>query len=118
MERVRDCQEKVVHSLQEYTTQHYPHMPTKFGDLLLRMPELQRVCQVRMSSCWNICDVTVFFNPLGWEGGALSQSTARGRGRGGRGLQLTHGTAQGGPLTDRERGQAEWSQGNHRIYMF
>ena len=25
---------------------YYPDMPSKFGELLLRMPELQRVCQV------------------------------------------------------------------------
>lgn len=45
-EHVRDSQEKVVQSLQEYTTANYPEMPSKFGELLLRMPELQRVCQV------------------------------------------------------------------------
>jgi len=43
---VRGCQEKVVHALQEYTVSHYPEMPSKFGELLLRMPELSRVCQV------------------------------------------------------------------------
>lgn len=43
---VRGCQEKVVHALQEYTVTHYPEMPSKFGELLLRMPELSRVCQV------------------------------------------------------------------------
>lgn len=46
VDRVRESQEKVVHSLQEYTVAHYPDMPSKFGELLLRMPELQRVCQV------------------------------------------------------------------------
>jgi len=46
VEQVRGCQEKVVHALQEYTVSHYPDMPSKFGELLLRMPELQRVCQV------------------------------------------------------------------------
>lgn len=43
---VRESQEKVVHALQEYTVSHYPDMPSKFGELLLRMPELQRICQV------------------------------------------------------------------------
>ena len=43
---MRGCQEKVVHALQEYTVSHYPDMPSKFGELLLRMPELSRVCQV------------------------------------------------------------------------
>ena len=28
---------------------YYPDMPSKFGELLLRMPELQRVCQVIFS---------------------------------------------------------------------
>jgi len=42
---VRASQEAVVRSLQDYTVSHYPDMPSKFGELLLRMPELQRVCQ-------------------------------------------------------------------------
>ena len=45
-EAVRVCQEKVLHALQEYTVSHYPEMPSKFGELLLRMQELNRVCQV------------------------------------------------------------------------
>ena len=48
-DQVRDSQEKVVQSLQEYTTSHYPNMPSKFGELLLRIPELQRVCQVSIN---------------------------------------------------------------------
>ena len=47
---MRGCQEKVVHALQEYTVSHYPDMPSKFGELLLRMPELSRVCQVNPQS--------------------------------------------------------------------
>ena len=46
VDKVRESQEKVVQALQEYTVSHYPDMPSKFGELLLRMPELQRVCQV------------------------------------------------------------------------
>lgn len=45
-ENVRDSQEKVVHALQQYTISQYPNMPSKFAELLLRMPELHRVCQV------------------------------------------------------------------------
>ncbi|XP_059094130.1 nuclear hormone receptor FTZ-F1 beta-like [Tigriopus californicus] len=45
-EHVRDSQEKVVQSLQKYTTLNYSSLPAKFGELLLRIPELQRVCQV------------------------------------------------------------------------
>ncbi|XP_042876233.1 nuclear hormone receptor FTZ-F1 beta-like isoform X3 [Penaeus japonicus] len=44
-EKVRYSQEKVVQALQEYTLSHYPHLPPKFGELLLRIPELQRTCQ-------------------------------------------------------------------------
>ncbi|XP_071523010.1 nuclear hormone receptor FTZ-F1 beta-like isoform X4 [Panulirus ornatus] len=44
-EKVRDSQKKVVQALQEYTLTHYPHLPPKFGELLLRIPELQRTCQ-------------------------------------------------------------------------
>lgn len=46
-EHVRDSQEKVVQSLQKYTTLNYSTLPAKFGELLLRIPELQRVCQVQ-----------------------------------------------------------------------
>ncbi|CAG0893041.1 unnamed protein product [Darwinula stevensoni] len=45
-EKVRASQEKVLQALQQYTLQVYPHMPSKFGELLLRLPELQRTCQV------------------------------------------------------------------------
>ena len=44
-ENVRDSQEKVVQALQSYTHAQYPDMPSKFAELLLRMPELHRVCQ-------------------------------------------------------------------------
>ena len=43
---MRYSQEKVVQALQEYTLSHYPQMPSKFGELLLRIPELQRTCHV------------------------------------------------------------------------
>merc|ERR1712209_123192 len=48
VDQVRESQEKVVHALQDYTVAYYPDMPSKFGELLLRMPELQRVCQVSL----------------------------------------------------------------------
>jgi nuclear receptor subfamily 5 group A protein 3 len=53
-EHVRDSQEKVVQALQQYTYTNYPAMPSKFAELLLRMPELHRVCQVRSISTY-IC---------------------------------------------------------------
>jgi len=46
-EHVRHSQEKVVQALQQYTLLNSPEAPTKFAELLLRMPELHRVCQVR-----------------------------------------------------------------------
>lgn len=45
-EKVRASQEKALQALQAYTLSHYPHSPAKFGELLLRIPELQRTCQV------------------------------------------------------------------------
>jgi len=47
-EKVRASQEKALHALQQYTLTHYPEMPSKFGELLLRIPDLQRTCQVNM----------------------------------------------------------------------
>jgi len=44
--KVRECQEKALQSLQAYTLAHYPDTPSKFGELLLRIPDLQRTCQV------------------------------------------------------------------------
>uniref|UniRef100_T1GCA2 Nuclear receptor domain-containing protein n=1 Tax=Megaselia scalaris TaxID=36166 RepID=T1GCA2_MEGSC len=44
--KVRECQEKALQALQAYTLAHYPDAPSKFGELLLRIPELQRTCQV------------------------------------------------------------------------
>ncbi|XP_018328203.1 nuclear hormone receptor FTZ-F1 beta [Agrilus planipennis] len=45
-EKVRASQEKALQALQHYTLAHYPDTPAKFGELLLRIPELQRTCQV------------------------------------------------------------------------
>lgn len=45
-EKVRTSQEKALQALQAYTLSHYPETPAKFGELLLRIPELQRTCQV------------------------------------------------------------------------
>lgn len=47
-EKVRACQEKALQALQSYTLHQYPDAPSKFGELLLRIPELQRTCQVRV----------------------------------------------------------------------
>lgn len=48
-EKVCASQEKALQALQQYTLSHYPESPSKFGELLLRIPELQRTCQVRQS---------------------------------------------------------------------
>jgi len=45
-EKVRASQERALKALQDYTLTHYPESPAKFGELLLRIPELQRTCQV------------------------------------------------------------------------
>lgn len=47
-EKVRVSQEKALKALQDYTISHYPESPAKFGELLLRIPELQRTCQVKL----------------------------------------------------------------------
>ncbi|CAG0888049.1 unnamed protein product [Cyprideis torosa] len=44
-ERVRASQEQVLEALQQYTLSQYPHMPSKYGELLVRIPELERTCQ-------------------------------------------------------------------------
>jgi len=49
-EKVRASQEKALHALQQYTLAHYPDMPSKFGELLLRIPDLQRTCQVNLTN--------------------------------------------------------------------
>ncbi|XP_063633338.1 nuclear hormone receptor FTZ-F1 beta isoform X3 [Cydia splendana] len=47
-EKVRASQEKALGALQAYTAAHSPDTPAKFGELLLRIPELQRTCQFFM----------------------------------------------------------------------
>ena len=47
-EKVRASQEKALQALQHYTLAHYPDIPSKFGELLLRIPDLQRTCQVHL----------------------------------------------------------------------
>ncbi|XP_055379263.1 nuclear hormone receptor FTZ-F1 beta-like [Condylostylus longicornis] len=44
--KVRENQEKALQALQAYTLSHYPDNRSKFGELLLRIPELQRTCQL------------------------------------------------------------------------
>lgn len=45
-EKVRVAQEKALQALQSYTLSNYPNIPSKFGELLLRIPDLQRTCQI------------------------------------------------------------------------
>ncbi|XP_030037216.2 nuclear hormone receptor FTZ-F1 beta [Manduca sexta] len=47
-EKVRASQEKALAALQAYIAAHSPATPAKFGELLLRIPELQRTCQFFM----------------------------------------------------------------------
>ena len=79
---MRSSQEKVVHALQEYTVAHYPDMASKFGELLLRMPELQRVCQVHTTQQALWLSFMHLMCPLsGWEGDAVPLPAAQGGGR-------------------------------------
>ncbi|XP_076346821.1 uncharacterized protein LOC143245000 isoform X1 [Tachypleus tridentatus] len=50
IEKVRACQKQVLEALQTYTRTHYPENSSKFGELLLRIPELERACQVGKES--------------------------------------------------------------------
>ncbi|XP_076321658.1 uncharacterized protein LOC143231043 isoform X2 [Tachypleus tridentatus] len=49
-DKVRNCQKQVLEALQAYTYSHYPNLPSKFGELLLRVPELERACQFSKES--------------------------------------------------------------------
>lgn len=49
-EKVRHAQEKVIQALQTYTMSHFGEHPSKFGELLLRIPELERTCQIGKDS--------------------------------------------------------------------
>ncbi|CAG7716079.1 unnamed protein product [Allacma fusca] len=45
-DKVRESQERLLQCLQAYTLARCPESPSKFGELLLKIPELQRICQV------------------------------------------------------------------------
>ncbi|CAG2171512.1 unnamed protein product [Oppiella nova] len=49
-DKVRSCQKQVLEALQTYTRTHYPSQPSKFGELLLRIPDLERTSQVGKES--------------------------------------------------------------------
>ncbi|XP_077507297.1 nuclear hormone receptor FTZ-F1 beta-like [Amblyomma americanum] len=49
-EKVSACKKQVLEALQAYTISHYPSQPTKFGELLLFVTELERACQVSKES--------------------------------------------------------------------
>ncbi|KAM7298683.1 nuclear hormone receptor FTZ-F1 beta [Ixodes scapularis] len=49
-EKVLACKKQVLEALQAYTISHYPTQPSKFGELLLCVPELERACQVSKES--------------------------------------------------------------------
>ncbi|RWS05837.1 nuclear hormone receptor FTZ-F1 beta-like protein [Dinothrombium tinctorium] len=49
-EKVDICQKQVLEALQTYVRSNYPNHPSKFGEILLRIPELERVCQVAKES--------------------------------------------------------------------
>jgi nuclear receptor subfamily 5 group A protein 3 len=41
--KIREYQEKLSEALAEYTVSHYANVPAKYGEMLLRLPELARV---------------------------------------------------------------------------
>ncbi|KAK7094708.1 nuclear hormone receptor FTZ-F1 beta-like isoform X2 [Littorina saxatilis] len=41
--KIHEYQEKLSEALMEYTSTHYAQMPSKFGEMLLRLPELARI---------------------------------------------------------------------------
>ena len=41
--KIHEYQEKLSEALLEYTGSHYVQMPNKFGEMLLRLPELARI---------------------------------------------------------------------------
>jgi nuclear receptor subfamily 5 group A protein 3 len=45
-DKVRESQESLLQCLQTYALARCPESPSKFGELLLKIPELQRICQV------------------------------------------------------------------------
>ncbi|XP_043235869.1 nuclear hormone receptor FTZ-F1 beta-like [Amphibalanus amphitrite] len=44
--KVSACREQVLQALQQYTMSHSPQTPSKFGELLLRIPDVERACQL------------------------------------------------------------------------
>lgn len=45
-ERAREQQEILSEALHKYTTSHYPQSPDKYGEMLLRLPEITRVSSI------------------------------------------------------------------------
>jgi len=41
--RLSEQQQKVSMALEQYITSHYPQTPCKYGEMLLRLPELSRI---------------------------------------------------------------------------
>ena len=94
---MRSSQESVLKALQQYTLSHYPDVPSKFGELLLRIPELERTCQVihfilnRLKER-EISNSNIFCSP-GRKGHAHRE-----KGRGWSGIQSSNGALARGPL--------------------
>ena len=42
VDRIQQYQNRLLDALMLYTSSHYPNLPTKFGELLLRLSEVQR----------------------------------------------------------------------------
>ena len=44
IDKIREFQDRMTEALLVYTTTHYPKFPNKFGELLLKLPEVARTC--------------------------------------------------------------------------
>lgn len=91
---MRASQEKALQALQDYTLAHYPESPAKFGELLLRIPELQRACNVRLVVSFVFFAIIEVLMVLGKQRDADEQI----KGWRGPEFQSSYGTASGGPL--------------------
>ena len=73
VDRIQQYQNRLLDALMLYTSSHYPNLPTKFGELLLRLSEVQRwvawctlweekfsmIMQVLLMGCFIINHVSV-----------------------------------------------------------
>lgn len=76
---------------------HYPESPAKFGELLLRIPELQRTCQVSLNVNGNVFSVVKICVLIGGKRNVNNKAEGRRRRAV---VQPTHGAAPGRTLNE------------------